>query len=76
MGGSDAGGGASHRPQPFPTAVQALATPMVRSGVEVYLRTRARFPPLPAKPHYLFDLRDLARAFQGAAPVRPLVRQR
>jgi len=44
---------------------------IVRSTVEVWAEVRAQLLPTPAKSHYVFTLRDLARVFQGMMMARP-----
>ncbi|CAG9467054.1 unnamed protein product [Pedinophyceae sp. YPF-701] len=50
---------------------QALASPLVRSTVELYTDVQQRLLPTPSKSHYIFGLRDVARCFQGMMQIRP-----
>jgi dynein heavy chain len=51
--------------QAFPPAVQAMSNAMVKSTILVYNRVTAELLPTPAKTHYMFNLRDLAKVVQG-----------
>uniref|UniRef100_A0A7S0EN91 Uncharacterized protein n=1 Tax=Hanusia phi TaxID=3032 RepID=A0A7S0EN91_9CRYP len=44
---------------------QSLVSPLVEATVEVYDTIAAELLPTPAKSHYTFNLRDLAKVFQG-----------
>ena len=43
----------------------ALAASAVAATVDVWQRVRSRLLPTPAKPHYAFTLRDVARVVRG-----------
>eukprot|EP00891_Asterochloris_glomerata_P001497 jgi/Astpho2/1497/e_gw1.00026.129.1_t len=47
-----------------------LLKPMVDSSVELYLTVSQQLLPTPTKSHYLFNLRDLSRVFQGILMIR------
>ncbi len=49
----------------FTPVIQALSQPMVKSTILVYNRVTAELLPTPAKTHYMFNLRDLAKVIQG-----------
>ncbi|CAD7077293.1 unnamed protein product [Hermetia illucens] len=49
----------------FNRSIQALATPIVKSCVEVYGRIAHELLPTPDKSHYVFNLRDLSKCIQG-----------
>ncbi len=49
----------------FTQDVASLSTKFVEATVEVYNVVRRDLLPTPAKSHYTFNLRDLARVFQG-----------
>eukprot|EP00955_Chlamydomonas_euryale_P031479 330690-Chlamydomonas_euryale.AAC.4 len=49
----------------FSDAVQGTAEGVVASTVQLYNRIREELLPTPAKSHYTFNLRDLARVVQG-----------
>jgi len=44
--------------------------PLVQASVEVFLRVSSELLPTPSRPHYLFSMRDLARAVQGIMQIR------
>lgn len=50
--------------QDFLPEFRALCGPIVASSVEAYNRISAELLPTPAKSHYTFNLRDLAKVFQ------------
>jgi len=53
----------------FDQSVQVLATPAVNASVEVYERLIEEMLPSPARSHYTYNLRDLAKVFQGMISV-------
>ena len=50
---------------PFSRAVQELKRPLVAATLFVFSKTCAELLPTPAKIHYLYNLRDLSKVFQG-----------
>ena len=38
---------------------------IVQNTIQIYDKTAGRFKPTPAKGHYSFNLRDIAKVFQG-----------
>ncbi|KAJ2954382.1 hypothetical protein O0L34_g2646 [Tuta absoluta] len=49
----------------FVSEVSQLADAIVNSAVDVYLKICAELLPIPAKAHYVFNLRDLSKTMQG-----------
>eukprot|EP00002_Diphylleia_rotans_P007300 TRINITY_DN1682_c0_g1_i3.p1 TRINITY_DN1682_c0_g1~~TRINITY_DN1682_c0_g1_i3.p1 ORF type:complete len:1955 (-),score=398.96 TRINITY_DN1682_c0_g1_i3:368-6232(-) len=49
----------------FPETIKMLAKSVIEISVEVYLRIARDLLPTPAKSHYTFNLRDLAKVIQG-----------
>ncbi|GLD91881.1 hypothetical protein PINS_up000414 [Pythium insidiosum] len=49
----------------FPSDVAKLGEPMVLASIKVYATICRELLPTPAKSHYTFNLRDLAKVFQG-----------
>jgi dynein heavy chain len=59
----------------FTPEVQQQTEPLCNATISVYNTISADLLPTPAKSHYLFNLRDLAKVFQGVlmAPVKKVV---
>ncbi|KAF4741996.1 hypothetical protein FOZ62_025000 [Perkinsus olseni] len=55
----------------FKPDVQALINAMVGGTIEFYEKISADLLPTPAKSHYLFNLRDVSKVFQGVLMARP-----
>ena len=55
----------------FSPEIQAMSAPMVAATVEMYNQIRLGMLPTPAKSHYTFNLRDLARVIQGVLRAEP-----
>jgi dynein heavy chain len=49
----------------FPEQVQKLTEPLVSATIDIYNSICKELLPTPAKSHYTFNLRDLAKVFQG-----------
>ena len=55
----------------FEEEVAALSRPISEATIEIYNTVRRDLLPTPAKSHYTFNLRDLARVFQGLLRADP-----
>lgn len=51
--------------------IMATTTAVVDSTIEVYNQIREQLLPTPSKPHYTFNLRDVARVIQGVMRADP-----
>lgn len=51
--------------------VTAATSAVVDSTIEVYNQIREQLLPTPSKPHYTFNLRDVARVIQGVMRADP-----
>jgi dynein heavy chain, axonemal len=49
----------------FAEPVQAIVPKMVQATIAIYNTLRAQLLPTPSKSHYTFNLRDIAKVFQG-----------
>jgi dynein heavy chain len=56
----------------FPDTVQKLDTALVDGTIEIYNRIAEELRPTPAKFHYLFNLRDVSKVFQGILMSKPI----
>jgi dynein heavy chain len=56
-------------PQPLSKAITNLRDNMVLSTIEVYkqIQTCKELLPTPAKSHYIYNLRDISKVFQGVS---------
>jgi dynein heavy chain len=45
---------------------------LVESTIEIYNRIAEELRPTPAKFHYLFNLRDVSKVFQGVLMTKPI----
>ena len=55
--------------EPFPSHLQAMVGPLVDATVLAYSTLTRELLPTPAKSHYTFNLRDVAKVFQGLMQV-------
>jgi dynein heavy chain, axonemal len=56
----------------FAPEVKELGKPLVTATVDAYTRVAEELLPTPAKSHYTFNLRDVAKVFAGMLMIRPL----
>ncbi|EAX96997.1 Dynein heavy chain family protein [Trichomonas vaginalis G3] len=49
----------------FNEEVQSLAEPLTNATLELFQNIQKQFLPTPKKSHYIFNLRDMSRVFQG-----------
>ena len=49
----------------FPHQVRECVKPLVESSIMLYEDVTRMLRPIPAKPHYTFNLRDLSKVIQG-----------
>ncbi|XP_039997326.1 dynein heavy chain 2, axonemal [Xiphias gladius] len=57
--------------QGFKEEVKPIGEILVQATLELYYAVTARFLPTPAKIHYLFNLRDISKVFQGLLRAHP-----
>ena len=57
--------------EPFPGPLQAAGQKLTELTLKVYAQITAALPPTPSKFHYLFNLRDLGRVYQGVMQATP-----
>lgn len=55
----------------FPESVRKLAGLAVAATVDMYTQITNNLLPIPAKFHYTFNLRDVAKVFQGMLMTKP-----
>ena len=55
----------------FESDMESLCEPIVNSTIELFNTIVAELLPTPAKSHYTFNLRDLAKVFQGVLMMSP-----
>jgi dynein heavy chain, axonemal len=56
---------------PWNTTVKGLKDSMVQATIVTYQEIQSRFKPTPSKSHYTYNLRDVAKVFQGIAKSEP-----
>lgn len=57
----------------FEDVVRPLAAVMTSASVDIYTAIRQELLPVPSKPHYLFNTRDLASIVQGVMQASRLI---
>lgn len=55
----------------YAAQVNATAAAVVESTIDMYNQIRTQLLPTPSKPHYTFNLRDVARVIQGVMRADP-----
>nr|XP_040043942.1 dynein heavy chain 2, axonemal isoform X1 [Gasterosteus aculeatus aculeatus] len=55
----------------FKEDVKPIGDVLTQATLELYYAVTSRFLPTPAKSHYLFNLRDISKVFQGLLRVHP-----
>lgn len=55
----------------FPESVRKLSSMAVAATVDLYTQITQHLLPIPAKFHYTFNLRDVAKVFQGILMTKP-----
>ena len=62
----------SRQTEPFAKSVQALKDNLVQGTINIFNRICKELLPTPAKMHYIYNLRDVAKVFQGVTRAVPL----
>ncbi|KAJ0006370.1 hypothetical protein NQD34_013643, partial [Periophthalmus magnuspinnatus] len=57
--------------QEFIEELKPIGTVLTQATIELYLAVSSKFLPTPAKMHYLFNLRDISKVFQGLLRAHP-----
>jgi dynein heavy chain, axonemal len=55
----------AHADRYFAEPIQAIVPKMVQATISIYNTLRTQLLPTPSKSHYTFNLRDMAKVFQG-----------
>lgn len=55
----------------FPKEIQQMIPSLVSASVQIFEDVKKTLLPTPAKSHYLFNLRDLSKMFQGMSQAKP-----
>jgi dynein heavy chain, axonemal len=56
---------AQHKLDQFPDEIKELAEPLVQASQQLYHSMSDTMLPTPARCHYLFNLRDVSKIWQG-----------
>lgn len=56
----------------FNSDIQQLCHPLVNASLQIYQQVAQELLPTPTKSHYTFNLRDLAKVFQGMLMIMPV----
>ncbi|XP_071165421.1 dynein axonemal heavy chain 2-like [Mytilus edulis] len=59
------GGMLNQKLQEFEEDIKPLGDIITKATIEVYLAVQQKFKPTPSRMHYLFNLRDISKVFQG-----------
>lgn len=57
---------------PFSGEIQSIREYITKATVDIYLTITRELLPTPAKSHYLYNLRDLSKVFQGVMTADPI----
>jgi dynein heavy chain, axonemal len=57
---------------PFPSAVQAVADVVVEMTLKLFEAVTVQLPPTPSRFHYIFNLKDLSRTYDGILQTQPV----
>eukprot|EP01028_Stygiella_incarcerata_P004265 TRINITY_DN1920_c0_g2_i1.p1 TRINITY_DN1920_c0_g2~~TRINITY_DN1920_c0_g2_i1.p1 ORF type:complete len:4143 (+),score=1128.32 TRINITY_DN1920_c0_g2_i1:148-12576(+) len=57
----------------FTMSVKGLKSSLVNATIDLYKSVCSELLPTPSRPHYIFNLRDIAKVFQGISMVVPVV---
>jgi dynein heavy chain len=57
--------------KPFSLGLRELCPSIIRASIDLYKRALKELRPTPSKCHYLFNLRDLSKVFQGMLNSQP-----
>lgn len=56
---------ASHKFQTFDEEIKNLSEPLAAATINLFNLVQEEFLPTPAKSHYVFNMRDVSKVFQG-----------
>lgn len=57
----------AHKFSEFDEEIKPLSEPLAVATINIYKRVSDTFLPIPAKCHYMFNLRDMSKVIQGTA---------
>ena len=55
----------AHKFSEFDEEIKPLSEPLALATINIYKRVSEQFLPIPAKSHYMFNLRDMSKVIQG-----------